>query len=319
MPARPQLRIVPAQKPVSDLDLTIREFLLAKRQEQCSPLTIEKYTIRLTQFAAWIATEGNTSSLGDLSKVLLRQWGASLNPNWQPATTRHVITIVKGFLNWCSAEGLIDEQLARALRLPKARRRIQRTLSSDEVKRLIDACDTSMFGLRDVAIVSLMVDSGLRNAELRRVVPSDLVFDFPFDEKRVNFVRTTGKGGDQESVPFGSDTAARLRAWLKVRVAKPGVKEVFVSLGGRTPLRPLTRTGLSKLLEELGARAGVPDVTPHSLRRTFALLLDEAGHTTRQIQLLGRWSDIKMVERYTQALRAGKNYQSPVDRLNNKR
>lgn len=300
----------------TEIELTIKEFLLTKRQEQCSPGTLEKYAFRLEQLAAWLADRGATD-LSDLSKLLLREWGASLDPTWKPATMLHAVTIVRGWLNWCHSENLTPgESLATALRSPKVKLRSQRTLSADEVLQLIEACDpTSRTGLREAAIVSLMVDSGLRATEVCRLKKDDLVFDFPFAGRRMNFIPILGKNGHEEPVYFGRESAARLRAWLTWGREPAQAGTLFISLGGNTPGRPLTRSGLGNLLERLGQAAGVPGVSPHALRRTFAMLLDGAGTTTRQIQALGRWSDIRMVERYTQAMRVGKNYHAPMDSL----
>lgn len=313
---KPQLQIIQSSRPgpASEIELTIKEFLLAKRQEQYSPATIEKYEYRLDLVAGWLAERGVTRP-AQLTRLLLREWGASLNPNWQPATVSHAIAVVCSWLSWLRDERLVDERLGDALRSPKKKLRLQRTLSEAEVQRLLDACDDEAAGRREAAIVSLMVDSGLRASEVCRLKEADLVFDFPLDGRLVNFIPVIGKGGDEEPVFFGTDTAIRLLDWQAVRKPAAGVKTVFISLGGNTPGHPLTRHGLGDLLERLGKQAGVPGVSPHSLRRTFAMLLEASGHSTRQIQKLGRWSDIRMVERYTQALRAGKNYRAPMDRL----
>lgn len=291
--------------PLTEIELTIKEYLLAKRQEARSRDTIKQYALHLGQFTGWLDGRGVTQ-LSDLSRLLLREWAVSLNPDWSPATTRLTITTVKGFLNWCYAEDLItDAKLATALHPPKIKLRAQRTLTAVEIQQLLNACDYTMFGLRDAAIVSLMVDSGLRNSEVCRLKVDDLVFDFPMGDQRVNLLQVIGKGGDQKPVYFSNATADRLRAWLKVRVAKPGVEVLFVSLGGPTPLRTLTREGLYYALGDLGNRANVPGVTPHSLRRTFAVLMISGGAPTRVVQMLGRWSSLQMVERYTQALEVG--------------
>lgn len=315
---RPALRLVKSDRmtvaSLTELQLTIKEFLTAN--PDWSPETVEKYAHRLGQFSDWLAERGVTQ-LNDLSKLMLREWAASLNPKWSTATRGHAIAVVRSFLGWCRKEGLVDEQLAAALRTPKAKKRVQRTLSSEEVKKLLSACDDSMLGVRDAAIVSLMVDSGLRASEVCRLEVDDLVFDFPFKGELMNFALVVGKGGGKEPIFFGTETAVRLQAWLKVRQARPETKTVFVSLGGTKPLTKLTRFGLRDRLAELGKRVGVEKVSPHPLRRTFACLLDENGASTRKIQLLGRWSSIELVERYTQALRAGQGYGafSPMDQL----
>jgi site-specific recombinase XerD len=316
--ARPNLRIVPKSAiAVSELELSIREYLLAKKQEGCAAGTLEKYAIRLAEFIQWLANREITRP-NQLTRLILREWGASLNDDWSSSTRRHVITIARGFLRWLVSEGWLDDGIPTALKLPKIKRRIQRSLSAEEVKALLDCCDDSSFGRRDAAIVSLMVDSGLRASEVCRLKLDDLIFDFQLDDRLINLVLVIGKGGHQDAIPFGQDTARRLRAWLDVRAAHQSVTNVIVSLGGHTPLKSLTRFGLGQLLRDLGERAGVPDVTPHSLRRTFALMLDDAGVTTRQIQVLGRWSDIRMVELYTHGLKAARFYVSPADRINKK-
>lgn len=291
--------------PLTEIELTIKEHLLARRQGGSSPTTITLYTIRLGQFAEWLSGRG-VIRLSDLSRLLLREWGVSLNPAWSPGTTRNAVIVVKGFLNWCYAEGLItDEKLVTALHAPKVKLRAQRTLTAADVQRLLDACDYTMFGLREAAIVSLMVDSGLRASEVCRVKVGDLIFDFPVGDQRVNMLQVVGKGGDQKPVYFSDATADRLRAWLDVRGANPDTETLFVSLGGNTPFCALGRHGLCHALKELGNRAGVPGVTPHSLRRTFAVLMIAGGAPTRVVQMLGRWSSLRMVERYTQALEVG--------------
>lgn len=315
---RPHLQIVrPAPKvATTEIELTIKEYLLAKRQEQRAAGTLEKYAFRLSSLTSWLAERGATE-LNDLSRLLLREWGASLDPAWSPATMRHAVTIVRGWLNWCQAEGLLADSLAAALRVPKVKSRVQRTLSDQEIQKLLDACDSSQAGRRDAAIVSLMVDSGLRASEVCRVKHTDLIFDFTLSDRKVNFIPVIGKGGDEAAVYFGTETSLRLQAWLAVRATLPpvaGVTALFISLGGIRPRHPLTRNGLGNLLERLGKKAGVPAVSPHSLRRAFAVILDDSGHTTRQIQALGRWSDIRLVERYTQGMRVAKNYHAPMDR-----
>jgi len=111
--------------------------------------------------------------------------------------------------------------------------RIQRTLTADEVRALVDACDSeTVAGRRDQAIVSLLVDSGLRAGELCRLRVAGVVLE-------AGLLVVVGKGGDEETVPFGDVTARRLQAWLDVRSASAteGVDTVFVSLAAcrRTP------------------------------------------------------------------------------------
>ena len=120
-----------------------------------------------------------------------------------------------------------------------------------------------------------------------------------------------GKGDREAKALFGPETAALLEEWIGVRngwLSEQGLSDpdtVFVALGGLTPGKPLTTDGLRKVLLRLGEEAGVARVSPHAFRRAFATLIVVNGASTRLAQVLGRWSDVGMVERYTQALEQG--------------
>jgi integrase/recombinase XerD len=242
--------------------------------------------------------------------------------HWKPATIRQAVIVTRCFIHWCYEEKLISQDLAEALQIPKNKRRMQRTLNDDEIQALLDACDLkTVKGIRDAALVSLLTDLGLRSIEVRRLTKNDLYFNVKLGEEVVNVMIVTGKGDNQDPAFFGQATADRLRDWLKVRPEKEGVAELFISLGGNTPGQPFTRYGLRNTLSKLGKKVGIEGVTTHAFRRSFACIADDAGASTRKIQLWGRWSDIRMVERYTLALKAGKQYNqySPIDYLEAKR
>lgn len=326
-----QLRLVkraPARLQVlSELDLALVEYRNTLRQAGRTPDTIEKYLWHLARLLDWLAERGVTR-LSDISRPLLREWGAGLydtplvrrpRETWSLATVRLATMAAKGFLAWCHAEELLSADVGAALKAPRAKKRTQRTLTADEVLALLARCDDSPAGLRDAALVSLLVDSGLRASEAARLLVSDLNFEVRLPGVVFNFLTVVGKGGDEAAAYFGLETAGRLRAWLQVRaqVARPEVGEVFVGIGGSRPGQAMTRYGIRGILRRLGQRAALSGVTPHALRRAFACLADEAGASTRNIQMWGRWSDMAMVERYTQALKAGKKYaqHSPADHL----
>jgi site-specific recombinase XerD len=303
---------------LTDYELTVREFLAALRQAGRTAGTIEKYEYRLRTVGDWLAGRGVTAPDG-ITKRLLREWGAELQDSQlSPATVRHAIAVVRSFLAWCREEEVINEPLAGALKPPKARRRLQRTLSDAEITALISVCDPlTTKGKRDIAMILLLTDSGLRASELSGVQAPGVYFDQLLMDELVNFVVVVGKGGNEAPAWFGTETAKVIRTWLGVRQAMPGVGELFVSVGGNTPGCALTRFGIRDIVCEIGHRANIAGVTPHAFRRAFACLADEAGASSRKIQQWGRWSDIRLVERYTQALQAGRHFNrySPVNHL----
>jgi len=301
-------------KAATEIEVTAREWLLSLRQARYAPGTIEKYGLHLDRLLVWLHERG-VMRVQQVDRLLLREWGAELGESRSVATTHQAIAAVRSFLKWCWEEQAIGEQLGLVLKLPRVRNRVQRSLTGDEVQALLDVCDDSVMGRRDAALVSLMVDSGLRVSEVCRLEVGKLRFDVNLFGVQANFVPVVVKGDREELAYFGQTTAGRLRDWLEVRRARDGVGEVFVSLGGNTPLCRLTRSGVGDILERLSCKAGIGRATPHSLRRAFAVLADEAGASTRQVQEWGRWSDIRMVELYTRAMQAGRLYGkfSPVD------
>lgn len=300
----------------SELQITSREWLTALRQEGASEATLTQYEWHTLRLADWLAGRGVTEPAA-LSKTLLREWGASLHEDWSPATVRQAVSAAKNFLTWCRDEEIIDEPLANALRLPKNKKRaVYRTFTEEEISLLIARCDsTTAKGLRDIALIHLMIDSGLRASEVCRLRIGDIQVGVKSGEGFTNVLVVKGKGGTELPSYFGQDTADALYAWLDVRLARPGVEEVFVSVGGLTPGSPLTREGLRAMLYKLCDKVGIKRGSPHALRRAFACIAHDSGASSRQIMEWGRWSNIQMVERYTRAYEAGRRYakHSPMD------
>lgn len=175
----------------------------------------------------------------------------------------------------------------------------QRTLSKREIEQLVAAIDTNEpKGIRDLALIMLLLDTGLRASEI-----CSLTLDKLDTGERLAWVKT--KGGKWQPAAYFEYAASCLENWLSLRprIAKKGTREVFVSLGGRQPGRKLTRDGLRAIIARLGESAELGErISPHALRRSFATLATRQGAPSRTVQLGGRWSNIAMVERYSRAL-----------------
>ena len=90
---------------------------------------------------------------------------------------------------------------------------------------------------------------------------------------------------------------------IRKEVAKPEVPTLFVSMGGNRPGTALTPDGLRSIFRALGAKSGLPNLSPHMLRRTFATLAIRQGASSKLVQVAGGWSSLLMVERYAQAIK----------------
>jgi integrase len=103
---------------------------------------------------------------------------------------------------------------------------------------------------------------------------------------------------------------------VRGRVASASVRTVFVSLGGTRPGSPLSPRGLGKICKSLGSRAGLAELSPHDLRRSFAHLALRYGAPTRTVQIAGRWEQLRQVETYSRDLALDDfDPYSPVARL----
>jgi site-specific recombinase XerD len=322
------LRLVKSQRreataPTTELEISVQEFLVAFRQDDKSPGTVDKYGWHLSRLAGWLAERGVTRP-GQMTRLLLREWGAGLYDHWAASTVKQAVCAAKGFLKFCREEKLIDEPLADCLKLPKVESGEQRVLDLHEVQTVTASFDPDRaLDVRDLAIISLLVDSGLRASELCRLKEADLRFGVQlYDPETNQIVRGNAlsviRKGKKRKQPayFGDETAERIRAWLKVRpqLARPETEELFCSQGGTKPGTRLTRDGLRAIIRTVAQRAGIAHFSPHALRRSFAHLLFFAGANSRTVQLLGDWSNLKEVETYTQRLQAGGQYPrfSPV-------
>lgn len=188
---------------------------------------------------------------------------------------------------------------AKGLPFPKVERTPQRVLDWDQAGAVLAACETTTaVGLRDLAIVCLAMESALRCSELCRLELSLL----DLEHRRL---RVIVKGGHQGVGSFDPLTASYLAAWIEARkgLALPETKTVFCSVGGLTPGKPLSAGGLRCIFRQIGRKAGLADgFSPHDLRRSCATLKTRLGAPTRTVQVGGRWSNLREVETYTQAI-----------------
>lgn len=197
--------------------------------------------------------------------------------------------------------GHVQGRRTIAKRLPMKRPPVaeHRTLKFGQALDVLAACDSmSPIGLRDMSMQALMLDSGLRAAEVCRLQLAKLDLD-------MRRLRVLVKGGHEGLGSFSIETTNYLSAWLAVRERYARCDRVFVGFEREQAARgaPLTPDGLRSIFRRIGRSAGLPAYSPHDLRRTFALLFTLMGGPSRVLQEAGRWHDLKLVERYTASLR----------------
>lgn len=185
------------------------------------------------------------------------------------------------WFRWCVAERRIVVNPLQRVRRPRVPKKKSPRLTLAEVERVLDAVRTTAHAARNLAMVCLAVDSGLRRSGVRtlRVENVDL---------GRGVVKVLGKGGKDREVPIGPVTARALAAYLAVRPACKCVR-VFVSSQGR----PLSVGAMQTMMWRLKERSGLPQLRWHLLRHTFANLWLDGGGGLRQLQEILGHSDIR--------------------------
>ena len=204
---------------------------------------------------------------------------------------RHLSTI-KLFHRYLVSEGVTAHDPTADLDSPKTWRKLPGVLSPAEVERLIAVPRPDSFrGVRDAAILELMYSTGLRVSEVIALRLDSL-------NLREGYVRCLGKGGKERLVPIGGVAEAKLLRYLDERARAKGAAGdvLFLTRLGRA----FTRRGLWKLVKQLARRAAIEkNITPHTLRHSFATHLLEGGADLRAIQEMLGHADISTTQIYT--------------------
>jgi len=271
--------------------------------------TVESYRRDLRRYASVLAGRGKTT-LGDITPADVADFLASLRegdaehaPLAVSSAARAVIA-VRGLHAYAVAQGLAGADPAREVPPPSPPRRLPKAITVEDVELLLDAAGPGPDELsaeprllRDRALLEFLYGTGARISEATGL---------DIDELQLGsdpVVRLIGKGGKHRVVPVGRYAVRALEAYL-VR-ARPGLVKasrrasaspaVFLNArGGR-----LTRQGAWGVLHAAAARAGLPDVSPHTLRHSFATHMLDGGADIRVVQELLGHASVTTTQVYT--------------------
>ncbi len=247
----------------------------------------------------FVAQRGSDTGPGGLSLPLLRSWLASqAGAGAARSTLARRTSAVKTFTAWALRRGLMAEDPASRLQVPKARRTLPAVLRQDQA---IDAMDAAKSGaqqgdplaLRDRLVVEMLYATGIRVSELCGLDVDDI------DTSR-RLLRVLGKGNKQRTVPYGEPAQAALSVWLsrgrpELATAASGAALLLGARGGR--LDP--RQARTVVHQTMTAVTGAPDIGPHGLRHSAATHLLEGGADLRVVQELLGHSSLATTQLYT--------------------
>lgn len=277
---------------VSESERTLDRYLDGLLVERgLSPHTVDAYRRDLRRLTSNLEDAGGdllTASVDQLGRHLRRLRREGLSPR----SVSRALVSMRRFYAFLVNEGDRDDNPAVNLYPPRLPRRLPKVLREEQVEALLRAPDTSRApGVRDRAMIELLYATGLRVSEMVGLERSQLQLE-------AGFLIAFGKGAKERVVPVGESAETWLQRYLKeVRpaMAKGRHDTVFVNYRGSG----LTRQGFWKLLRDYGRGAGIPDLSPHVLRHSFATHLLEHGADLRAVQVMLGHANITTTQIYT--------------------
>ena len=289
----------------------ISAFLEDRQARRLAENTLAYYHQELQLFYGF-AMEQDALHMDAVDAPLLRRYLLALeaggrNPGGQHASYR----ALKAFLRWYEVEAE-PEDWKNPINKIQAPKRNQDPLPGApvaDIRRMVAACHADQkHGLRDRAALMLLLDSGVRRAELIALNVEDV--DLVTGRVTVRH----GKGDKARAVFVGMLTRQALREYLAARGSKRSKDPLFLNQRKRR----LEANGVRYLLQQCAQAAGVPAPTPHDFRRAFALNYLRNGGNVFDLQRLMGHSDLRVLQRYLALvdddLKEGHQRNSPVDR-----
>ncbi len=279
------------------------EFLdYLKLERDASPHTLRNYGLDIAAFLKYLnEAKGAGYPLSAVDSLTLRAYLSSLHEGHARSSISRHLAALRSFFRYLRLRGLVSQDEAALIPLPKTEKRLPIYLSVAEVERLLGAAggDTKE-KIRNRAIVELLYSTGLRVSELAALDQEEFVAAAGSGE--AGSLRVLGKGKKERVVVFGSLAREAVMEYLAVRnqfflagklTSEPAL--FLNSRGGRLTVRSVERVVHAAALE-----AGLsPEVSPHTLRHSFATHLLANGADLRLIQELLGHSSLSTTQKYT--------------------
>lgn len=259
--------------------------------KKSSKNTILSYERDLHKFFIYLE-DTHTKDIEQVNNTRLNSYVLLLeSEKFAPATVSRKIATLKAYFNYLYKKGFIFEDPAEQLKAPRIKKKTPGILSIDEVTLLLNQpCGKSNKELRDKAMLELLYATGIRVSELISLKVEDVNMTQCYIRVR--------EGERERVIPFGHQAREALRQYLNLS------RECMVSSDERTLFtncngQPMTRQGFWKVIKQYAARAGIKEeITPHTLRHSFAAHLVENGADLHSVQEMLGHSDVSTTQIY---------------------
>ncbi|PAD39406.1 site-specific tyrosine recombinase XerD [Terribacillus sp. 7520-G] len=255
--------------------------------------TLQSYARDLRTYARYLQ-ENEVRDWAHVTRAKLTAYLRWLHDDGKSAATiARTLSSIRLFHQFLLREYGLKEDPTIHIDTPKKERKLPKILSSDEVDKLLTCPGTDILAIRNRAMLETLYATGLRVSELLALEMDDLHLE-------MGFVRCFGKGSKERIVPLGDMARARLEDYMnrsRKQLLKSKASDIlFVNHHGNQ----LSRQGFWKVLKQIARDAGIQkEITPHTLRHSFATHLLENGADLRAVQEMLGHADISTTQIYT--------------------
>ena len=275
---------------MDDLTGLLPDWRTHLRARNIAPSTVSSYLTVGDNLLRYLTEKGMPAGAGRVRREHLESFLADLSDRVSPATVAKHYRSLQQLFRWLVEDGEIPASPMERMRPPQVPEQPVEIFTDDELARLLAACKGNTFeNRRDTALLRMLIDTGMRAAELCGLAVDDLD-----DEQAVAHVM--GKGRRGRAVPYGNKTADALRRYRRARATHPlRDKTTALWIGKKGAL---TGSGMRQVLERRALEAGVVGVHPHRFRHTYAHTWLAAGGQEHDLMRLAGWRSPQMVGRY---------------------
>ncbi len=277
------------------MELLIEEFInFLEKDKRLSQNTLQSYKRDIEQYTTYL-NGINIHTITKTSKTTIIVYLLYLQKKGRATSTiSRNLASIRSFYQYVEKSGIIDYNPTSGLESPKVEKKLPQILSTQEVELLLEQpkC-VDLKGYRDKAMLELLYATGIRVSELISLDISDLNLD-------IGFI-LCNKVSRERMIPIGSMAISALKSYIaksrSLMIQDHEEKALFVNLNGKR----LTRQGFWKIIKQYKNQAKISkDITPHTLRHSFAAHLLENGADLRSIQEMLGHSDISSTQIYAQ-------------------